>query len=232
MNQVDARPDDRDLLISRLIDGEATVREWRDFGVSVKADAAMWGEVVEAQRSKALLAGALAELTDAADRVELPGDTEMRRLRAAGALERLDGSEVVGRIGPARAASWKGWAGWAAAAAVVLAWSGGVLPVNSGGGNFGPMPGHEAGLFRINTPEDALKAYVNVGQKQGMVAGEMPSHVLLDARPAADGEGFEVVYLRQFVERTRVKSLFRAGQDDAGNAVPVPVSVVRPKGSF
>lgn len=198
---------DRDLLISRVVDGRASSDDWTALDRLARADAVVWAELAQAQREHALLAGAVAEEVSRAERVELPGHHAASyklssRIRSAGA-----------------------WGGWAAAAAVALAWMGGLPATQTGG--LQPAGG-EASLSPFGTASDALNAYLDLGKKDGTVIQQLPGKVLVeDPRPAADGQGFEVIFIRQIVERERVPDLYRFSRDETGGLTPVPVQVRR-----
>ena len=68
------------------------------------------------------------------------------------------------------------------------------------------------------TPDDALNEYLTVGREAGRVVGEVPRRVLLDARPLPDGEGYELIYYRQILERSYVPELYHFDEQDGGNA--------------
>ena len=64
-----------------------------------------------------------------------------------------------------------------------------------------------------------FRQWIESGKQQGTVIGELPQRIVLDARPADDGIGYDVTYLRQIQERTRVPDLYQAvGQDERGRA--------------
>jgi hypothetical protein len=73
----------------------------------------------------------------------------------------------------------------------------------------------------------ALREYLRVGADSGRVVGEMPRKVLMHAEPAADGRGYDVVYVRQIVERARVGGMYRFSQDEAGRVTPVRTTLTR-----
>ena len=193
---------DRDILITRVLDGEATPEDWAAFRAMAARDQSVWAELADAQQDRAELAGALAEVISVADRVDAPVEVH--------AGERFNARL---RLGVA-------WAGWAAAAMLAVGAFTGRLGL--GGAPLGGT--QEAGLFPVSSPEDALKLYFDKGQESGRVLGEMPDRVLLSSEPLADGSGFTVVYVRQFVERQQVPDLFRLGINEAGQQVPVPIA--------
>lgn len=191
---------DRDILITRVLDGEATPEDWAAFRAMAARDPAVWADLADAQQDRAELATAVAEAIAIADRVGAPIEIH--------AGERLNARIRVG-------AAWLGWA--AAAVLGVGAFTG--MPGLSGG-----VPGggaQEAGLFRVNSPEDAMQLYLDMGQKTGSVLGEVPERVLLSSELAADGQGYSVVYLRQTIECRQVEDLYRVGLNEAGQEVPV-----------
>lgn len=90
----------------------------------------------------------------------------------------------------------------------------------------GTLQGNVAGVDLTKwTPDDYVKGYVDSGEKTGLVLGEVPQRVLIESRPLRKGEGFEVVYVRQFVERAKVSDLLKFATDEAGRAVPVRQAV-------
>jgi hypothetical protein len=199
---------DRDILISRVADGAASDAEWERFRCMAEREPSLWRELAETQRCAAELTAAVGAAVAAADGVEAPTEA----LMAARFSERL------GKIGR--------WGGWAAAAALALAWATG-LPKS------GTETASLTGGTLVRTPQDALDYYLDRGQKEGTVLGEAPEHVLIDATPCSDGQGYDVFFMRQIVERTRVRELSKLGVDDAGQVRPVRVYLApRSRGTY
>lgn len=193
---------DRDILITRVLDGEATPEDWAAFRAMAALDQAVWADLADAQQDRADLASAVAEAIAVADSVEAP-------------VQRHAGERLHARFRTGAA-----WLGWVAAATVAVA---------GFTGNLGtPLPGstvggtQQAGLFPISSPEDAMKLYLDKGQEAGSVIGELPDRVLLSSAPVADGDGYTVVFLRQIVERQRVDTLYQFGENEVGQTVAVP----------
>jgi hypothetical protein len=206
-------PNRAETLISRIIDGESGVADWNEFTALASTDHACWQRLATAQREQALLAGAVGPILAAADRVELPtgGHAHHEPLRI----------QPLRRMGA--------WAGWAAAAALALTWTWTVVQPKHPAPSAAPvtaglLPAANPDMFKLQTPDDALGAYLQLGAKSGTVMGELPSRVVVSSRPNPTGEGFEVTYLRQFVEKAIVEDAVRFGQDEAGRPVPVRVS--------
>lgn len=208
MNSSDFNPDtaiERDLLISRVVDGRATSSDWGSIETLGRQDESIWRDLAQAQRDHALLSGAVQSEVSAADSIAIP--------EREGASYRL-----ASRIRSAGA-----WGGWAAAAAVGLAWMGG-LPARTND-NF--SNGNQAGMVPFSgNASDALQAYLDLGKKDGRVIEQLPSKVLVDEpKVAADGRGYEVIFIRQIVERERVPDLYHFSRDETGNLTAVPVHV-------
>jgi hypothetical protein len=201
-------------LLNRVVDGEATDAEWARFRALADAEfpgseRSAWRDLAEAQRQHAVLAAAVGRELAPADRHDLP------RIRLG------HGAPIIaGRIG-----ALTGWAAAAAAIALVgaNAWFGNVLRF----GDPSPTPTtpvSTAGLFRIDSAEDAIEVYKDKGEATGRVIGEMPERVLVESRPLTDGSGFKVVYIRQFVECAEVTDLYRFGHSEGAGPVLIPVN--------
>jgi hypothetical protein len=203
-----------ELLISRLAGGDASPGDWEAFAALARGDPSAWRTLAQAQRDHQALSLAVGVALHAADHVELPVRSAAASWEEAGRRPGPNFRRVVA-IG-----------GWTVAAAMALAWLGPVGrfnlpgPTNTGGLTI------PAGYVKVQSPEDALQAYVDVGQKQNRVLGELGEPVMVKRRATEDGR-IEVVYIRQFVERAELDKLVRFGQDEAGRLHPVPVSVPR-----
>lgn len=200
---------DRDVLISRVIDGEASAEDWSALHAIARTDASIWSDLASAQQDHEELTAAVRVLSEPADRVEAP------------ILEHATQGVSV------RVRALATWGGWLAAASLALAWiMGGVGP----GANV--PAGNQAGLISISdakqrvlpdlSPDEALETYVSNGAREGRVVALDPDLHVLSAAPL-DGEGgYEVVYVRRIVERARL-DLYRISQDEMGRFVRVPV---------
>lgn len=215
-----------DLLISRIADGAASSAEFQAFALLAERDPSAWEQLARAQRDQAALALAVGVHLHAAERVELPTPDEARA-----ALERSVAGRIHthGRVMPRLTRS----AGWAVAALLALAWVGssGILGNNVFRATSTPHSGAAANLIPSGwTTDDAASAYLDLGKREGRVVSELPQRVLVDMSPAAQGRGYDVIYLRQFVERARVDDLVRFGRDERGGVVPVRISLPGPAG--
>jgi len=202
-----------DLLMTRIVDGEGGDAAWRRFADLAATDPSAWRSLAESQRLHSRLSLAVADALAHTDDVPLPSAPAADA--ASVSLARLSR-----------------WSGWAVAAAVAITWVGGlftgdarVAPADSSG---------QAGLvnWAPQSSQEAINAYLEVGQKTGNVLGEVPRRVMVESRPMSGGKGFEVVFIRQFVERAVVTDLYNLGSDEVGAKVLVPVSKVRPGGDL
>ncbi len=234
-----------DLLTSRICDGEASPGDWAAFRDLAQRVPGAWQGLAEAQRQHQALCVSVGVALNAADRVELARLAPLARVHAAHADERdLEHGHHHHRHGVDAWARVRAWGGWAAAAAVALAWVSGqqlgvttaVGPRGTTGDNAGlaatvapalPQVVNAAGVGGIPgdwTSESAADAYLKLGQREGRVVGEVPQRLLVDSRPLGRGQGYEVTYVRQFIEKVRVPDLMRVGIDEQGQAVPVRVT--------
>ncbi|MBY0111451.1 MAG: hypothetical protein K2Y21_01415 [Phycisphaerales bacterium] len=202
------RPDrdapDREVLISRVVDGVAGPSDWVEIDMISAADQNVWREIAQAQRDKQLLDFAVGRATATADRIDLPEPAPLVIIRRA-------------RIGMAQ------WTGWAAAAVMAVAML--VVPNWNNNTNTAGVPSILPTFDQPpTTPDQALENYLSTGKQTGRVVRQLPDFVVLDSAPAADGSGYDIIYLRQIVERARVDSLHRYKVDDSGNKTPVPVN--------
>lgn len=204
----------RDVLISQIIDGEGDGSAWTEFTRLSQADPDAWRQLALLQRDHAMLRVGVAAQVDVADGVDLP-------------------DHVVGG-GGAGGYRFSRWSGWAAAAALALTWLGTqVAMINQSrkaelgaGQGAGMVAGLSSGNnYRLDGPQDAISAYKQLGQRSGTVLGEMPERVIVESKPLAGGRGFEVVYLRQFMERAEVANLYQLTRDEGGQqGMLLPVS--------
>ncbi|USO00041.1 MAG: hypothetical protein H6810_05105 [Phycisphaeraceae bacterium] len=210
--------DRRDELISRVIDGEASERDWMALRALAEADPTVWTDLTKTQAQHEALCALVDEVGLIADDVELP----------VGPL--LTPVEHFER----RMAGVRTWGGWAAAAAVLLVWFTGLPSPTAGDRTQTGGVGNIGDVFP-KTPEGILDRYMEAGQKSGQVLGQMPQRVVLETRPIAGGDGVEVVYLRQIIEKQVVSSTmsYRLGRDEFGQTTLVPnTQPVRPQSSY
>lgn len=198
---------DRDILISRVIDGEASPEDWSALKALAEREPSVWRDLAGLQQDHAELTGAMAEIVSIADDVDAP-------VHAHG------GVADQGR-------SLRMWGGWAAAAALALAWivraptsEPQIVPAGQLAG-LAPF-----GLSKDSGSEDYFDAYLRAGQQDGRVLGEVGEPVLVQTTPQ-EGGGYEVRYVRQVMERRIVPQIFGVGvgYDEQGQTKPVLVPV-------
>lgn len=220
-----------DRLIARIADAEADEHDWGTFEALAGTQPQAWKALACAQRDAALLAEAVLPAIDASERVRLRRSTSAT-LSASGSdrtARNARRSDAEFRYGP----DLRRIGGWAIAAVIGLAWLGSMLAPEPRA--IGPTNTNTAGIlptgWTINTPEDAVRAYLDVGSKSGRVLGEMPDRVIVRTTPTGgstngdDPQQIEVIYLRQFVERAVISEFFELGSDEFGRPVPIRLSI-------
>lgn len=194
-----------EVLASRIADQCADEQDWATFAAlaqsSPRGSAEAWRMLAELQRESAELSMAVQERVEIAARVALPAAGV--GVRASGA--HTDPSRISGLRDAWRSPHeahrpsaglnrWNrlGMAGWAVAACLGLAWLGAGRFTMTTPDAPSPVGGSEAGLasavvnpanWTIHTPDDALRAYMDVGGKSGRVLGELPQRVIVRALP-------------------------------------------------
>lgn len=211
-----------DRLMARIVDGEADEHDWGTFEALAASDAGVWRRLACSQRDAQMMQEVVRPALEAADRTRLPRRVDGRRTGDAGEPVRTPGLRRFG--------------GWAAAAVIGLAWLGSQIAPMSASDRRAGTGQNVAGVvptgWTIDSPEDAVKAYLDVGGRSGRVLGEMPDRVVVRTTPTAvpgQPPHVEVIYLRQFVERTVVTDLYELGTDELGRAVPVKLSIPQPR---
>ncbi len=204
----DAGPDmDREILIGRVIDGEASPADWDALRAMADRDPTLWSDLRWTQKQHELLSSVVGERTRAADHAEL----DRALADPAPMVRRI---EVAGRYG-----------GWLAAACLVLLWSLGINPLATTGGDAGQAAGIMPTAAQ-QAPDEALQGYLDAGRRAGRVIDEVPERVVVEARPLEDGRRVEVLYIRQILEREIVDQVYSLTQDETGAERTVPVRLV------
>jgi len=242
---------DLDLLISRVVDQDATAAQWSAFESAAAANSVAWRELAMAQRDALALSQAAHAAAARAATFSLPSEADaLRPIRLEEARRELERSEASARQSAGRhsdrhsggrfMSSTRGYLGWAAAAVLAIGFYSGRLnpSVNKpgvGAQTAGLIPGLGRGATEPSATEDHLARYLDQGYEEGRVVGELPEKVLIRATPAAmqDGSiGYDVYYVRQILERAQVSDLYKFGatQDEMGRATvqPVPVRINAP----
>lgn len=198
-----------EILISRLIDGEASAADWQEFSTLAGGAPELWRELAEAQRQQELLSAAVAEATSRADAITLPDLSDEGSHRHAHEIH----VPIAQRL--------SAWVGWGLAAALAIALWSGIRP--NANTSDSPGVGHQAnigGAISDMASSDILEEYLKRGKDEGNVLGELPDKVLVESRPSANGQGYEVLFIRPILERTSVPELYEfSAQDEAGRPV-------------
>ncbi len=194
-----------DILISRTIDGNATTGDWDELTALADANPAVWRNLAMSLREHQAFARAVNADVTVADTIEMP------TVRHAAAIRSRDASPH-----PAFLARIGGWSGWAVAAVFTIIWVAGVLNLvqNTAQQPNGSSPGNITMVGA--SAAELLQAYLDKGRQEDFVIAEVPQRVLIETRPHGTGRGFELIYIRQIIERTVVPDLYQFNQDEAG----------------
>lgn len=209
---------DPDILISRVVDGVATPADWAGLEQQALQSPGLWKEVALAQRQHLMLQEQVALASSKAEQIELPASIAHVPQFPT---QISDPTGVRTRF--ARVATW---GGWAAAATLAFAF------VSQAPKNLArTVPDQKAGVLDLEqlrgvlSSEDARNLYLDAGQREGTVLEEVPTKILVNVSASPDGEGGEVTYLRQFIERTKVKDLYKYSLDELGNKTMVRMPI-------
>ncbi|MCZ6611519.1 MAG: hypothetical protein O6941_02695 [Planctomycetota bacterium] len=203
--------DDHDeLLISLAVDGRATAGDWEELASSAGADPDLWRRLGETLRDQAGFARAINSSVAVADTVDPPID-QAPEPAVLDDAEAADGLRILP------------WLGWAVAATLTISWAVDWGRARPAGGDDWNTQVVEA------TAGDLLQAYLKKGRQEKMVIGEVPERILIDSRSMPSGEGYELLYLRQILERAIVPDLYQfTAQDELGR--PTLVRFEQPAG--
>ncbi|HYD01399.1 MAG TPA: hypothetical protein VEB22_09255 [Phycisphaerales bacterium] len=215
---------DQDVLFTRLLDGRARARDWQRLRetTATEAGAAAWDRLIASASDQDVLGGVIGL---AGERAEL---TEV----AAAAPEPIPFSPATGRRHDraVRAARL----GWLVAACMALGLVSVALRPGSGASPTTQSAGLGTPALDTFSSADLMNGYKMRAAKEGTLVGELPQRLVLETRPSSDGKGYEVLYMRQLIERAIVDDLYKLGTDDQGRPVIVPTSmpVTRPAGAM
>ncbi|TVQ78531.1 MAG: hypothetical protein EA380_05975 [Phycisphaeraceae bacterium] len=208
-----------DVLIGRIVDGEASQRDFEDLERLGAHDADVWRRLAHAQRAHARLERAVEDRIALAELIDLPRG------------HRLGGGGVIARIGL--------FSGWAAAAALGIAllvqWPSPGIPAPGSATGYGIASTGAASAPRVElasfgpllttaSPDEAYQQYLLAGLAEGRVIAEMPVQ-FVELREVPNSDVREVYLVRQTLERVPATEIWVPDLriDDAGNLHSVPV---------
>lgn len=214
---------DQDVVFSRLLDGRGRAADWQRLREATAGDAgnAAWDRLIGNAGDQDLLGEAVGLAGDRA------GDTDLHRAMNEALPVTLPLPSAQGRRADraVRAARL----GWLVAACMAL----GLVSLSlrpNGGGGVGTQGANLAPFSLENlSSNDLMNGYKARAAKEGTLVGELPQRVVIETRPSADGKGYEVLYMRQFIERAIVDDLYKLGTDETGRPVMVPTSMTKTK---
>ncbi|MEO1130174.1 MAG: hypothetical protein AAFX05_10785 [Planctomycetota bacterium] len=196
----DHTPTREDVVIGRIVDGEASPTDWRDLDALGESDPSVWRRLAEAQRVHARLEEAVEDSIAIAELIDLPAAPRRRNEVIA----------VIGRL-----------SGWAVAAVLALSLLG---PWRSAPPTSNTPNGTQAAGITLNsaTPDQAWDQYINAGTQNGRIVERMPD-MMLQAVEIPGSDMREVYIIRQVVERVRTHDMNMIKLHTTEGGVPVPV---------
>ena len=212
---------DRDRLITRVIDGEASAQDWARMAHLAAEEPGLWADVAERQADRDALTAAVEEAIAIAD--DIDADASWERFASAH------------RPTMARLRTWGGWVAAAVIALVVVSRGGVIQTTPPGGDGLGSIPATNSAGLEIDLPtSELLKRYLQEGKDEGTVVSAAEP-VVLEARPAENNEHLEVIVLRRIIERRYVDRVPTWSVDEQGQVGARPVRVrdaTRPRHAF
>lgn len=187
----------KDLLIHRLLEGSDSSADWNEIELLASNDPNLWKELGTALRDQNELQSVVSDSVAKADAIELPFDQTHQQGTWSKRLQK--------------------WSGWAAACLLaVILWTESRTHFGTGGGHnlASPVP------VRLS-PAEALDQY----RESDRFVRDLPNRVV-HSQPAADGDGLEVIYVRQIMEKALVREAYDFHPNDRGAVVPVRTSPV------
>ncbi len=188
------------LLVSRVIEPDATAKEWDELTAAAEADPSLWRQTVQTLRDQQAMTRAVNASVGIAEDVSTTPRTS-----------RLVHPSAIGSA-PSERPQLLRRSGWAVAALVALAWVSGLSNIQPTG------TGYQAGAgSQIVSAADLLDRYLVQGRREGRVFDEVPEKIFVQSRPSPKGDAVEVIFIRQILERTTLPGLYHyQGEDESG----------------
>jgi hypothetical protein len=200
---------EQDLLISRCVQGEANEDEWHRLGTLAADEPKLWREIARAQRDRQTLTALMEAAGAVAERVAAPVGAAQASLSSSSSARRASARDADEAHPFPRMPAWLGWA---VAAVILLAWA-----THLGQGPNAPQSrptGSAETALAGFTAQVAFQSYMEKGREEGIVLSEQPRRVVVQTRPAPSGEGYEVIFVQQIMERAVVPNLYHYGGED------------------
>ncbi len=130
-------------------------------------------------------------------------------------LERADRVALPMSSTPAQRFTLPTWSGWLAAAACLALWF-------ASSQAEAEQPPAAPALAVVETENAELVEATTPEETDTSIITELPM-VVVETKPAANGVGYEVVYLRRVLESRTVDQVLELAPDESGGLRPVPV---------
>jgi hypothetical protein len=208
---------DQEVVFSRLLDGRGRAADWQRLREATAADASAWDRLIGSAGDQDVLGDVVGLAGERADACDADTSTPPAPLAFPSAQgRRADRAVRAARLG------------WLVAACMALGMvSVYMRPAAPSSG----MQGANLAPFSLDnySSNDLMNKYKDRASKEGTLVGELPQRLVLETRPSSDGKGYEVLYMRQFIERVVVDDMYKFATDDVGRPVMVPGSLQKEK---
>ena len=191
--------DQYEQLIDRILNRELQARDLDELAQLSQTEPQALSQIAATLRAAATIETGVEAAQSIAASIELPDSNDLKSSASIPAVR---------------------WSGWAAAAMLAAAW---VLSVV-----LKPSLPSVDGPIRSNillSANEALEQYIRAGIAEGRIVEELPL-LTVELRPAEDGEGMDVFYVRRVLERAHVKGMYKMGMDEQGRAVVLPTDEI------
>ncbi|MCH8822643.1 MAG: hypothetical protein IH984_03955 [Planctomycetes bacterium] len=186
-------------LVDRILNRQIEARDLDELAQLSQNDPQALTQIAATLRATATIESGVQTAESIAASVELPDNFEIKR-SATNPIVR--------------------WSGWSAAAMLAAAWLlVAILKPTL------PSVNESISPNILLTANEALEQYMRAGMAEGRIIEELPL-LTVDLRPAEDGEGMDVFYIRRVIEKAHVKGMYKMGMDDQGRAVVLPTDEI------
>jgi hypothetical protein len=148
---------------------------------------------------------------------------ELRLMRAARALDAC--ADTIEAPSPSPSSRVREGLGWAVAAVLTVLFIGrAYLPSDA---RTSTPNASVAGFGGFASSDEAFDAYVAKAREEGVVTGDVAPPTLLRSRELGSGRGFEVVFVRQIIERRVSPEIYRVAP--SGETGQLRQILIRPR---
>ena len=191
--------DRHEQLVDRILNRDLQARDLDELAQLSQNDPQALSQIAATLRAAATIETGIEAAESIANSIELPDSNVLRKTPSIPIVR---------------------WSGWATASMLAAAWLFVAILKPA-------LPSSDEPV-RSNillTASEALEQYMRAGKEEGRIVEELPL-ITVELRPAEDGDGMDVFYVRRLIERAHVKGMYKMGMDDQGRAVVLPTEEI------